>query len=476
MSTVNRMAARILGKAMPGPTDRCRLAAVNRMAARIVGKAMRRILPGARAVAMATLVAVATGAAGMACGGGTKKGPSGPGSAGAGAGAGGGGAGAAGERSEGSVVYQDMPGGFAPADTVGGVPPGDGASIPDRSGGDGAGGASTDSTGAAGTKAGAGVDGGGGRGADGAGGAATGGGDGVGSAASAEIRPPGSDLPPERRDQLVTQHLVRAGQAIRAHQPDTVIREARAALDLDETNVEAMLVLAHGYYLKSYDDKAEAILQIAKKHPAGERHPVLWMLLGLVADRGGREDDAIVAYEKASTLKDDYVAAWINRGAIYLERKRYADAVAAFEKVVAIQPRSARAYAMLGAAYRGRSADLVNDPEGRDALLRKAEHALKTAMAIEPGYAPAYFNLGILYLDADPFPGLETLPRLQAAIRYLNEYKRMAGAQVKAGDPVEQHLEAAQKAYDREVKRQEKAKKRKEKDQQEAAKQEGGNP
>jgi hypothetical protein len=80
------------------------------------------------------------------------------------------------------------------------------------------------------------------------------------------------------------------------------------------------------------------------------------------------------------------------------------------------------------------------------------------AMTINPAYAPAYFNMGILYLDADPFPGLEGLPRMQNAQKFLAEYKQKAGPSgvVQADD----YLVAAQKGIEREQKALERKKKK----------------
>lgn len=279
-------------------------------------------------------------------------------------------------------------------------------------------------------------------------------------------------MSPAVRAGVVKQHLEAGTKAITAGDADAVIREARAVLEADETSVEAMITLAHGFYLKGYDDKTEAILQLAKKNPAGEQSPLVWMLLGLVADRGGtREDEALAAYEKALLLKPDYAAAMTNAGAIYLKRKRYADAVTTFENVVRLDPKSVKAHTHLGAAYRGRSGDVVGEAAQRDDFLRKAEKELHAAVKQDPGYAPAQYNMGLLYLDADPFPGLETIPRLQAAMKYMSDFKQAMGPNLKAGDPVDEYMAGAEKSIDRETKRLDKKRKRdEEKKQKEAEK------
>lgn len=302
----------------------------------------------------------------------------------------------------------------------------------------------------------------------GGGGAAAGGGDTTAGGAPEEppappIQVPGQDLDPGKKAEIVSQRITGARALLRSNNYDGVIQEAQGALDVDETNVDAMVLLAHAYYMKQYDDKAEAILNIAKKRPEGAARPELWMILGLVADRSPnneREGEALAAYEQASSLNPNYTHAWANRGAIYLKRKRWADAVAAMEKVISLESRSPKSHTNLGSAYRGRSTDFASDAGQREGMLRKSEQEYKLAMTQDPNYAPAYFNLGLLYLDADPFPGQDPLTRLNNALRFLKEYKTKAGAALTKADPVEEYLVTAQKEYDKAVKREEQRKKK----------------
>jgi tetratricopeptide (TPR) repeat protein len=262
-----------------------------------------------------------------------------------------------------------------------------------------------------------------------------------------------------------------------------MIREAMGVLDVEETNVDAMILLAHGYYLKGNLDKSEAVLTEALKQESSRSKGKLWMLFGLIYDKTNREDAALLAYTKATDANPNYAAAWTNRGVIMQKRKVFGGdggSVACFEKALTLVGRnkSAKLHSHLGSAYRGLSTD---QPEQRESLLRKAETELKASITVDPNYAPAYFNLGLLYFDADPYPGMDKLQRLSMAMRYLKEYQRVLGPSYKAGDKVEEYLTTAQKAYEQEEKaikrkkdKEEKDRLKKQKEAEKAAKQPAG--
>jgi tetratricopeptide (TPR) repeat protein len=285
-------------------------------------------------------------------------------------------------------------------------------------------------------------------------------------------KPPGQDLPAEERERIIKSRLALGAEAEKRKDADGMVREAMGVLDVEETNVDAMILLAHGYYLKGNLDKTEAVLTEGLKQEAALKRGKLWMLFGLVYDKTDREDQALVAYTKATESNPNYAAAWTNRGVIMQKRKVFAGdggAVACFEKALNLTGRNkvAKLHLHLGAAYRGLSTD---QPAQRDKLLRDAENELKAAITLDPNYAAAYFNLALLYFDADPFPGLEKLNRLSTAMRYMNEYKRVMGAAYKPGDKVEEYLTTAQKAYEQEEKAQKRKRDKEEKDKAKKAK------
>ena len=66
--------------------------------------------------------------------------------------------------------------------------------------------------------------------------------------------------------------------------------------------------------------------------------------------------------------------------------------------------------------------------------------------------AAAALALGLLYLDADPFPGLSTIQRLESALTHLDRAVKLAGKTALANSAAE-HREAASKSLARERKR-----------------------
>lgn len=264
------------------------------------------------------------------------------------------------------------------------------------------------------------------------------GGDGSGSGSAAEappILPPNLDIPPGQAKAEVDRHL-NAGKAMLGQgtpDPDGAIREAKAALAVDGNSIDAQLIIAHAYYLKRLNDTAEVILDgLYNKRKASQTNPYLFYVYGLVYDRNNDATRAFAAYKQAVQLDPSLASAQINLGVHQLRNKQYADAVRTFEAVTGpLAKADAANLSSLGSAYRGVSADYQAGSPQRDEYLIKAENAYKRALSVNRNYGPAYYNLGLLYLDADPFPApegtMDTLVRLNRAKTYFDEYKNMPG-------------------------------------------------
>lgn len=267
-------------------------------------------------------------------------------------------------------------------------------------------------------------------------------GSGGGSAAKpdapAVVLPPNLDPDPKQAKARVDQHLAVARSALALASPDadTALREARLALQLDASNVDAAAMVAFAYYHKRLYDTAELVLDDLFKRDAAKRNANVYYVYGLVYDRTDRPERALAAYRKALELEPSHASALVNLGVHQLRNSRYADAQVTFERLTRQFSRTdAVTMTSLGSAYRGRSADYRPGDSERDQFVRVAEAAYKRALQANARYGPAYYNLGLLYLDTDPFPGVpDTLQRLNAAKAYFEQYKSTPGADLKLYD------------------------------------------
>lgn len=280
------------------------------------------------------------------------------------------------------------------------------------------------------------------------------------------IEPPDMDLEPSVQAQKVAGHLQTGRAALRgpSKDPDLAIREARSALEADGTSVDAVVMMAHAYHTKRLFDTAEVVLdQLFKSNKKATSNPGVFYVYGLVYDRTNRPEQAKLAYEKAVALAPTYRSALINLGVHYLRNKSYEQAMSLYEQLTGeLEVATAATWTNLGSAYRGRSGDYPVESDGRNQLLRQAETAYKRALSTDRSYPNVYYNLGLLYLDADPFPGpdgapLDLLKRLEFAKTYFDEYRAMPGVNLEL---VDSRSKEVTKLIKRETKRREREQKK----------------
>ncbi len=268
-----------------------------------------------------------------------------------------------------------------------------------------------------------------------------------------ELRPPGLDMSAAEKRAKVDQHLQQATAAIQNNaDPTRAIEQAKAALQVDETSIDAMVLLAHGNIIKGYYDLAEDVLMKAFER-GGKSNKKAFFLLGLVYEKTKRPDKAPIAYQNALSLDPNYKSAIMNLGVHHLGTKRYQDAVRAFERLSSqLGMNVASVWTNLGSGYRGLSLEFaITDVAKRNQLIKNAEMAYKRAISIDKNYGHAYYNMGLLYLDADPFPTpsgeMDRVTRLKQAKTYFDEYRRLPGADQKLVDAT---AAITQKLIDRE--------------------------
>lgn len=317
-----------------------------------------------------------------------------------------------------------------------------------------------------GTKAGAGGAGSaGGTGTGGAGGAGAGSGSGATAGGGTPgvppepiVVPPNLDVDPAQAKAQVDQLLAKAKVMITAPVPDPeeALKHARAALAIDAASVDAAAMVAFAYYHKKLYDTAELVLDDLFKREAAKKNANVFYVYGLVYDATNRPDQALKAYRTAFELNPSHASALVNLGVHQLRNSQYQEAQATFERLTQqFQRRDAVTLTSLGSAYRGRSSEFPPGAPDRDSYVLKAEREYKAAEQANPGYGPVYYNLGLLYLDTDPYPGIaDAVQRLQIAKGYFDKYKNMPGVDMKLFD-------SRMKDVDKAIKRAEKAKKKK---------------
>jgi tetratricopeptide (TPR) repeat protein len=271
--------------------------------------------------------------------------------------------------------------------------------------------------------------------------------------------PPNYDPDPAQVKTQVDQQIAAAKAALAQPTPDAdgALRSARAALALDASSVEAASYVAFAYYHKKLYDTAELVLDDMMndkglRGDTAKKSANVSYVYGLIYDKTNRPERAEFAFKTAVQLDPNHVSAHVNNGVYQLKNSKYAEAQATFEKLTKQFNRvDAITLTSLGSAYRGRSADYPKGAPDRDQFVRSAEASYNRALQTSSNYGPAYYNLGLLYLDTDPYPGIaDPVARLTKAKGYFDQYKNMPGVDIKLYDKatkdVDKLIKRAQKA------------------------------
>ncbi|MBC8426893.1 DUF3808 domain-containing protein, partial [bacterium] len=162
--------------------------------------------------------------------------------------------------------------------------------------------------------------------------------------------------------------------------------------------------------------------------------------LGVVREHQKRDGEAEASYLRALKIAPDHVKPRVNLGKLYVKQRRLEEAKTAFEEAIARDPRSANqreTHHHLGyvhlfrqnfhEAYRAfsRALEAREHPQTYYGLAnacaqlgmpREQMRALERAVQLEPKFAPALRNLGVLYLQQGDLVAAEKV--LLKAVRY----------------------------------------------------------
>ena len=259
---------------------------------------------------------------------------------------------------------------------------------------------------------------------------------------------------------IPTQEVQAAQKMYESRNYQGAVVQAKAALNKNERYTPAMLVMAKAYFKLGKNEWVKTLGDMMKNAGASEaERSDIYQMLAFMEVEKRNTPGAIEMFRKAAETRPESAILWNNLGAQYLVAKNYREAGPVLEKSVQLQPTFAKAHLNLGSAYRGVKA------------FDKALAEYKRALALFPRYADAVFNLGILYLDADKMPNIDGTAKLNTAISYFEQYKKMLIAAGQVVPPeAEAYLTEAQEGIKKEQKRIERQKKQEERDRQRTAK------
>ena len=100
-------------------------------------------------------------------------------------------------------------------------------------------------------------------------------------------------------------------------------------------------------------------------------------------------EEAIDAYRKALSIKPDYADAYVNMGNVLTDQEKLEDAIEAYNRALSNEPDNAEAHYNMGNA--------LKDQE----KLEEAIDAYRKALSIKPDYADAYVNMGNVLTDQE---------------------------------------------------------------------------
>jgi tetratricopeptide (TPR) repeat protein len=202
---------------------------------------------------------------------------------------------------------------------------------------------------------------------------------------------------------------------------------AQDALRIDPNFKDAMIVIARDHYRAGRADLAKyaltAILDgFGQASPARDPGNAEALLLrGIIEREAGQRIAAMKDFDTARLKRPDLVEATVQVAAMKLEAGNASEAQPLLESAVKYAPQNAIAHMNLGDCYRlqQRYAD--------------AKRELDQALALDSTLLGAHYAMGLMYLNAPNYPGMDAKQQVSAALRELNQYKTMRGPKAPPG-------------------------------------------
>jgi tetratricopeptide (TPR) repeat protein len=177
-------------------------------------------------------------------------------------------------------------------------------------------------------------------------------------------------------------HFLRGYQHDLANSPEAALGEYTKALSHDPASITLHLRLAGLYHSRGEHGKAQAHAEfVFTRDPSNI--PAL-QILATVAVATGRLEKAVEYYERIVTLNPQDGQAYFSQGMLYAGLKRYEEAERIIRRGIAA---TARSSSPSGYLYLGR---VLIEQKAWD----RAAEAYREALAVNPGFEPAYLGLG----------------------------------------------------------------------------------
>jgi tetratricopeptide (TPR) repeat protein len=207
------------------------------------------------------------------------------------------------------------------------------------------------------------------------------------------------------------------------------IDQSRDLLKQDEVNVSVMKNLARAYYYMGKEKTAKFVFLRALELDKSDAEILYY--LARIGHRANRNREKILAlYARVLEVRPDMPEVLNNVGLIFYETRNWELAEERFAAAVKASPKFKEARLNWANSLRG--------------LQRydEADQVFEALLNEFPGYAPAYYNRGLMYWENE-FGSLGKQERFLRAAELLRQYKEARGSDLGANDPVDAYIKEA---------------------------------
>ncbi len=149
---------------------------------------------------------------------------------------------------------------------------------------------------------------------------------------------------------------------------------------LDDPDQGQLKSLMRLYDKNEFQQVFNTAQKLAKKYTKSLE---IWNLMGASAVKIGHQEAALLAFQKALSIKPDYFQAYTNIGIVLKEQGKLEESIKAYKKALSIKADHSETYNNMGNAL---------TDQGK---LDEALEAYANAISIKPDYADAHVNMGV---------------------------------------------------------------------------------